>query len=57
MADIKETIEREIREYERDRNVMEKEAITRKIKAECYNEFISCLRGILIEIEKNKQEN
>ena len=56
MADIKETIEREIRAYERDRNATEKEAITSKIKAECFNEFISCLRGILIEIEKEEQE-
>ena len=56
MSDIKEIIKQEICEYERDRNTMEKEAITRKIKAECYNEFISRLRDILIEIEKNEQE-
>lgn len=51
MSDIRDLIEQEIRIYERDKNSAGKEAIKQQVMFECYNEFISVLRGILSVID------
>ena len=55
MNDIKELIEQEIRAYERDKNSAGKEAIKQQVMFECYNEFISVLKGILSVIDESEE--
>ena len=52
MADIKEFIERELRNYERERNMARQKAETNKVMQECYNEFTCVLRDILAQLDK-----
>lgn len=55
MNDIKELIEQEIRIYERDKNSAGKEVIKQQVMFECYNEFISVLKGILNVIDESEE--
>lgn len=52
MADIKEYIERELRNYEREQNAARQRAETNKTMQECYNEFACVLRDILAQLDK-----
>ena len=56
MADIKEFIERELRNYERERNMARQKAETNKVMQECYNEFTCVLRDILAQLDKEDFE-
>lgn len=52
MDDIKEMIESEIRSYERNRDIANKEVAKQAIMRDCYNDFIYVLKDILEKIEK-----